>query len=151
MTDKDLKRLSRLELVDIIYELQKQNAEKDRQIDLLNARLDSQNAANKGLEPLLAAAEKLETVYAAAQNAADRFVESNALLSAEMEKQREVTNEKCEMLVSISKQKSVELISNAQRQAAKLISEAGGTANFEKSPLFAELRELVHRYDNNGK
>lgn len=45
MTDKELKRLSRRELVDIIYELQKKDAERENEIERLQAALAQKELA----------------------------------------------------------------------------------------------------------
>lgn len=74
MTDKEFKRLRRAELVEIVYELQKQNEEKDKQIQALQAQLDERVLQVSTAGSIAEAALRVNKVFEAAQAAADQYL-----------------------------------------------------------------------------
>ena len=71
MTDKELKHLSRMELIDIIYELQKQNEQNAAQIEKLQAALDEKELHIENAGSIAEAAVQISGVLEAAQAAAE--------------------------------------------------------------------------------
>jgi len=86
MTDKELRRLSRVDLIDVIYELEKQNAEYQAQIQRLQEALDDKNLKISSAGSIAEAALKLNGVFEAAQAAADQYVASLRTVCEEAEK-----------------------------------------------------------------
>lgn len=86
MTDKELRRLSRVDLIDVIYELEKQNAEYQAQIQRLQEALDDKNLKISSAGSIAEAALKLNGVFEAAQAAADQYVASLRAVCEEAEK-----------------------------------------------------------------
>lgn len=74
--DKGLRRLSRVELVDIIYELKKSNDEKDAQIQQLQAALDDKTLRVAQAGSIAQAALSINGVFEAAQAAANQYLAS---------------------------------------------------------------------------
>ena len=70
MTDKELKHLSRAELIDIIYELQKQSEEKDAQMQNMQAALNERTLRISKAGSIAEAAIGVNGVFEAAQAAA---------------------------------------------------------------------------------
>ena len=76
MTDKELRRLSRADLVDVIYELEKENEESREQIRKLQKALDDKILILSFAGSIAEASLKLNGVFEAAQAAADQYVAS---------------------------------------------------------------------------
>ena len=72
MTDKELKRLSRGELIDIIYELQKQKDAADVRVAQLQEKLNQRELCIAQAGSIAEAAIGLNGVFEAAQAAADQ-------------------------------------------------------------------------------
>mgnify|MGYP004618959493 FL=1 len=86
MTDKELRRLSRSELIDIIYELQKQNQQKDAAYQELQNELEKKTLILSEAGSIAEAALQINDVFKAAQAAADQYVLSVEAMSGEAEK-----------------------------------------------------------------
>lgn len=86
MTDKELRRLSRSELIDIIYELQKQNQQKDAACQELQKKLEEKTLTLSNVGSIAEAALQLNDVFQAAQAAADQYVLSVEAMHGEAEK-----------------------------------------------------------------
>lgn len=113
MTDKELRRLSRAELVDILYAMQKQNellTEQNRQLSeqLENRQLQMQEAGS-----IAEAALRLNGVFEAAQAAADQY-----RLCAEE------TLSAAEQKLAEAERRADAIVQQAEAQAQKLIADA---------------------------
>ena len=88
MTDRELRRLSRAELVDIIYELQNRNQQCEAEMEKLQKALDDKILKLSSAGSIAEASLKLSGVFEAAQAAADQYLASlEAQLGREEEKQ----------------------------------------------------------------
>lgn len=85
MTDKELRRLSRAELIEILYALQKQNEQLAEQNRQLAGQLEDRRLRMREAGSIAEAALQLNGVFEAAQAAADqyRFCAQEALSAAE--------------------------------------------------------------------
>lgn len=87
MTDRELRRLSRAELVDIIYELQNRNQQCEAEMEKLQKALDDKILKLSSAGSIAEASLKLSGVFEAAQAAADQYLASlEAQLGREEEK-----------------------------------------------------------------
>ncbi len=84
MTEKQLKRLGRAELVDIIYELQKQNQQKEQECQALRDTLQKRELILSRAGSIAEAALQINGVMEAAQAAADQYLLSVRALGAQM-------------------------------------------------------------------
>lgn len=124
MTDNELKHLNRAELIDIIYELQKENDEKDAQMQKMQAALDEKTLRVAKAGSIAEAAISVNGVFEAAQAAAEQYLTSvraaeasNAERQAEAERQRQ-------KLLEEANRKADEIQQQAQRQAQRIVREA---------------------------
>lgn len=76
MTDRELRRLGRAELVDIIYELQSRNQQCEAEIEKLQKALDDKILKIASAGSIAEAALKLSGIFEAAQAAADQYLAS---------------------------------------------------------------------------
>ncbi len=86
MTDRELRRLGRAELVDIIYELQSRNQQCEAEIEKLQKALDDKILKIASAGSIAEAALKLSGIFEAAQAAADQYLAS---LEAQMGRDEE--------------------------------------------------------------
>lgn len=76
MTDKELRRLRRSELLEMLLDLSKENKELRKKLDMANAMLANRKIAIEESGSLAEAALKLNGIFEAAQRAADQYVEN---------------------------------------------------------------------------
>ncbi len=74
MTDKEFRRLSRIELIDIIYELQKREKRYEKRIKNLEAQLADRELKIAESGSIAEAALKVNEVFEHAQAAADVYL-----------------------------------------------------------------------------
>lgn len=86
MTDRELRHLSRADLIDIIYELQKQSDEKDAQMQKMRAALEERTLRISNAGSIAEAALSINDVFEAAQAAADQYLASIKAAAADMER-----------------------------------------------------------------
>ena len=150
MTDKELRHLSRLELIDIIYELQKQNDASAAQIQELQEKLKEKELRIANAGSIAEAAVSINGVFEAAQAAADQYLLSvKAVNSAVAEKLDEAERQR-QAILSDAEQRAAKLNAAAERKARAMIAEANAQigekwAAFEKrtNELIAAREELL--------
>ena len=76
MTDKEFKRLSRADLIDIIYALQRQKEAAEAQAEQLRQRLDEKEIRIAKAGSIAEAALQINGIFEAAQAAADQYLTS---------------------------------------------------------------------------
>ena len=132
MTDKEFKRLSRAQLIDIIYQLQveidKLNEEKqDLENELADKRLRLGNAGN-----IAQAALEINDCFRSTQNAAEQYLNEIKALREEAEAERK------------------RILARAQAEADAIIADAKKTRCDYDSAIEAVLKEFRHRHSDNG-
>ena len=155
MTDKELKRLNRRELVDIIYELQKKDAERESEIERLQAALAKKELAVSEAGSIAEAALKVNGVFEAAQAAANQYLLSiraaNANVIEKIETARKQSDEllrqtslRADSIISEAEAKANAIISNANQDAAKSWTQFQQKAD-ELLRTRTELNELLQK------
>ena len=132
MTDKELKRLSRAQLIDIIYQFQlqidkltEQNQELGR--ELADKRLRLSNAGN-----IADAALEINDCFRSAQNAAEQYLNEIKTIREETEVERQ------------------RILSEAQAEAAAIIAGAKKAQGDYDSAIEAILEEYGQNHSDNG-
>lgn len=85
MTDKELRKLKRSELLEMLIEQQKELNDVKKQLEEAKARLESRDIAIRQAGSIAEAALQLNGVFEAAQKAADQYLENIRKLSGEQE------------------------------------------------------------------
>ena len=106
MISKELKRLSRRELVDIIYQLKKEEQEKQEKIAALEAALAEKRLRIASAGSVAEAAAEITQLLSTAQATADLYLQEIASM-------KEDTQKEC-----------AQLLAEAQQQADKILAEA---------------------------
>ena len=132
MTDKEFKRLSRAQLIEIIYQLQLQldklNEEKQElSNELADKRLRLQNAGN-----IAAAALEINDCFRSAQNAAEQYLNEIKTIREETEAERQ------------------RILEEAQAEAEAVIAGAKKTQGDYDSEVDAIMKEFAKNHSDNG-
>lgn len=132
MTDKEFKRLSRAQLIEVIYKLQLEldqaNEEKQAlESELADKRLRLSKAGN-----IADAALEINDCFRSAQNAAEQYLN-------EIKALREETEEECRRILA-----------RAQAEAEALITEAKQTRGDYDSVVEEILKEIEQDHSENG-
>ena len=109
MTDQELRRLSRADLIDIIYTLQQQKEQAEQQLAQAQAQLQDRQLRLANASSIAEAALSLNGVFDAAQ-AADQYLQAVRASAAETQAQKE------QILADAERQ---EIVDTAERQAAE--------------------------------
>lgn len=139
LTDKEFKRLSRFQLIDIIYQFQLQVdklTERNQVLEqeLADKRLRLRNAGN-----IADAALEINNCFRSAQNAAEQYLNEIQAIREETEAIRAETEAQRQRILS-----------EAQAEAAAIIAEAKKTQRNNDSAIESIIREYGKRYSNNG-
>ena len=113
MTDKELQHLSRVELIEIIYELQKQNEAAAAQVKRLEKALADREIHISNAGSIAEAAMGLNGVFEAAQAAADQYLLSLQAAAAELKAG-----------VDQAEKQRQSILQGAERQAAWIVRDA---------------------------
>ena len=132
MTDKEFKKLSRAQLIDIIYQLQLQidklNEEKQElESELKDKRLRLSNAGN-----IADAALEINNCFRSAQNAAEQYLNEIKAIREETEAERQ------------------RILSETRAEAAAIIAGAKKTQGDYDSAIEAILKEYRQGHSDNG-
>ena len=105
MIGKELKRLSRRELVDIIYQLKKNEQENREKIEALEAALQEKRIRVSVAGSIAEAAADITHIFATAQRTADLYLHEIASMKEETEKE------------------CAKMLENAKKQAEMILAE----------------------------
>ena len=98
MTDREFRHLSRGDLIDIIYEYQKQEEKYLAEIDELKKKLETQEIKIKNAGSIAEAVVELNNIFETAQKTADQYLRKvfGANEDAEVERRRIIEDAKLE-------------------------------------------------------
>lgn len=109
MTDREFKRLSRAELIDVIYQLQLQNNELNEEKQALACELEDKRIRLRNAGNIADAAMEIHHVMQAAQDAASHYLEEIRIM-------RDETEEKCRRLLENARKEADEILAQAKRR-----------------------------------
>ena len=132
MTDKEFKRLSRSQLIDIIYQFQLQvdkltEETEELQRELADKRIRLSNAGN-----IADAALEINNCFCSAQNAAEQYLNEIKAIREETEAERQ------------------RILVEARAEAATIIAGAKKTQGDYDSAIEAILKEYRQSHSDNG-
>ena len=127
MTNKELRKLSRAELIDILFELQTQNENLTAENQELAAQLESRQLQITEAGSIAEAALRLNGVFEAAQAAADQYVRctKDSLAIAER-------------TLAAAKRQADTLVQEATAQAQKLLADADARLESSRSQFLLD-------------
>ena len=124
MTDKEFKRLSRAQLIEIIYQFQLKQDELTAENERLSKELADKRLRVSEAGSIAEAALEIHNVMKSAQDAADVYLEEIRIL-------RDETKEKCQ-----------QILENAQKEADNLIA----LARKGQTPYDSTLEAIVKEF-----
>lgn len=113
MISKELKRLSRRELVDIIYQLKKNEQEMQEEIELLKNELQDKRIRISTVGSIADAAMSVTNVFSAAQMTADLYLREISCM-------REDTEKECAKKVEEAEKKVRDILADGEKKSDTL-------------------------------
>lgn len=144
----ELKRLSRVELLEIIYELQKQHEETTIQMEQMQAELDTRKRSIRKSESIAEAAICINGVMEAAQAAADQYLVSVKAATVGLESQLDAVEKRRQTILQEAEEQAAETIRVAQREAKKIVAEAEYIAEEKIAYVEKQAKELLAAHDD---
>ena len=132
MTDKEFKRLSRAQLIDIIYQLQLQIDKLNDEKQELESKLKDKRLRLKSVGNIAEAALEINNCFRSAQNAAKQYLNEIKVIREETEAQRQ------------------SILAKAQAEADAIIVSAKKTHGDYDSAIEAILKEFKQSHSDNG-
>ena len=109
MISKELRKLSRRELVDIIYQLKKNEQEKQEKIDVLEEELQNKRIHISVAGSIAEAAVDITQLFANAQRTAELYLYEIAAMKADAEKE-------CAKMLEDAKKQAELILTDAQNK-----------------------------------
>ncbi|MBR5283952.1 MAG: PhoH family protein [Clostridia bacterium] len=140
MTDKEFKRLSRAQLIDIIYQYQLRQDELTEENERLSKALEDKRIRITEAGNLAEAAMEIHKVMEAAQNAANHYIEEmqqrvddecKRILDGQQEQQKQWQKESqaaASVIIRQAKQEAIEIIEQAKAEAKEIRAQARSAA-----------------------
>jgi len=148
MTDKEVKRLSRSQLIEIIYQLQIREEEltdKNRHLEeeLCSKRIRMENAGN-----IAEAALELNDIFQSAQNAAEQYLSEIQIIRETAEKERQhiilAAEEEARQIVQKAMEAASLIIDDAQRTKGSAPETPCQISEPSVDAILREYRELFN-------
>ena len=113
MTDKEFKRLTRPQLIDIIYQLQLKQEELNADIDNLTKALEDKRLRISKSGNIAEAALEIHNVMQSAQDAASHY----------LEEMKTRADEEYQRILEQANEKAAEIIEKARQEAAEIVAQ----------------------------
>ena len=113
MISKELRKLSRRELVDVIYQLKKNEQQMQEQINALEEELKDKRIKISTAGSIADAAVGISNVFSAAQLSANLYLQEIAYLKEDTEKE-------CARLIEEANKKAQQIIEDSKKQSDEL-------------------------------
>lgn len=142
MTSKELKRLSRADLLEMMLAVTKENERLQSSVMQMKKRLEDRTVSIENCGSLAEAVLQINGVFEAAQAACEQYVQNiqdrNANQDQILRRMEEETKQRCEVMIVQAEQQAKALIEQAEQQAKEMIAQA-------KSQADAYLTEAENR------
>ena len=132
MTDKEFKRLSRAQLIDIIYQLQLQIDNLNEQKEVLESELADKRLRLSSVGNIAEAALEINDCFKNAQNAAEQYLNEIKAIREETENERH------------------KILLEAQSEADSIIEAAKKTRNSFDTAEETDSEEFMSSHSDNG-
>lgn len=136
MTDKELKHMSRADLIEIIYQYQNREQEQSETIKQLSAQLNERRAQLKNAGSIAEAALSIHKVFESAQAAADEFLAEVRSANADKEAQGR-------MILENARAEADALRRQAKLDARNMTEEA----KRECDAMYSQITKLLKNYE----
>lgn len=144
MTDKEFKKLSRSELIEIIYQLQKSEQMMIEENETLREQLKFKELKISKAGSIAEAVLELNQIFTLAQKAADEYLEQIHMSSGELE-------EKASDIINNARKQAADILSDAQRESRRIVDEANCKADAKWSEVNRNIDLLLSSYSDSLK
>ncbi len=129
MADKDLRKMSRAELVEIIYALQKEEKSLKEENEELKNKLNERTIDLEEAGSIAVASLQLNGVFQSAQAAADTYVES-------VKAREQTAQDRADKIIQDAEEQAQEMLKKAQDDIDQAMSELQNS--FRTSPVISK-------------
>ena len=143
MTDKQFKRLSRAQLMDIIYQFQLQVDDLNAQVQKLEAALEDKHLRIEKAGSLAEAALEINDCFQSAQNAAAQYL-------AEIREIRTNAESERAQLLEQAQAEREQILAAARAEAETIVSEAKQSQEEMEAVIKSILKEYGQGQSDNG-
>lgn len=147
MTQKELKRLSRSDLLEMLLDLSKENEKLRKGNEHMSAQLTARTIAIDNCGSLAEAALQLNGVFQAAEAACAQYTENIMARSANLEERcqqmEQETMMRCKKMEEETRKKCERLLAQAQAKAQACIAEAAEQRN-SRNQEYQWLAEIMN-------
>ena len=116
MINKDLRRLTRRELVDVIYQMKRNEEQLQERISELEKALEDKRLRLSTAGSIAEASTAISNVFGAAQSAADIYLE-------EISTMRKEAADECEKIINEAKQEAEKILAEAENHPTEVLNE----------------------------
>lgn len=135
MVSKELKKLSRRELVDIIYQLKKNEQQKQEELAALEEALQDKRIRISVAGSIAEAATDITQIFSAAQTTADLYLHEIASM-------KEDTEKTCAAMIDDAKNKVNEILAEGEKQLAEFKARCDA-----ENQRYLQLKEEIQRLE----
>lgn len=139
----ELKQLNRAELIEIIYELQKQNEENTARIAQMQEMLSDRELRISSAGSIAEAALSINGVLEAAQAAADQYLLSIKAATADMANQQETASKQRQSMLQDAEQQAAQTVRLAEEKAQRILEDAERQAAEKWAQFEKRANELI--------
>jgi len=144
MTDKDLKKLRREDLIEVILQLQKEEQQLNEKLETAQKQLNDKNLRISESGSIAEATARLNGLFEAAQATADDYVAQVRLKNADAEAQRET-------MLAEATQKADQLVKDASGKADRILSDAETQADAQRRQAEEETRRRWETFQSEAQ
>ncbi len=152
MTEKELKKLGKSELIDLLTEKDAEVAALRSQIAFLERQLSENTAQTKNIGSIAEAALKVNGVFTAAQKAADEYLSAVMVMNTNAEKRCQDmidrTRDYCDKLQSDTRHKCTAMETDVKNRCAELLCDAQEKAKNSLNSVTTALRDYYLRHED---
>lgn len=146
MASRELRRLSRMELIDIIYQLRKDNDKLEQKLSETSSHLEEKTIVLKESGSIADAALALNGVFDAAQRAADQYLLSVKSAHENTEKQIREAKQQCAQMLAEASAKAEKIISGAETERLEKLEAADRECKKKYDQLVARANQYIREH-----
>ena len=153
MTDKEFKRLSRAQLIDVIYQLQLKHEELLAENERLEKELEDKRLRISKVGNIAEAALEINNCFRNAQNAADQYLDEIRAIREDAEERRARlladAQSEAEELRAQARAEAKALLAKAREEAEGIVADAKWTKGDYDLAVETILKEYQHKRAGN--
>ena len=150
MTERELRRLSRSDLLELLVTQRRENEQLRCMLDQAEARLADRTIQINNAGSIAEASLQLNGIFTAAQDSCQSYIDNIKLLndrqSAICQQMEDESKERCDRMVAEAKQKSQQTEEETKERCDRMVAEAELKSQQCWENCSAKIRELMNVY-----